>query len=97
MKITPELLVHLEKLARIELTEKEREAMLGDLERILAYFEKLGELDLSGLAELARPVETRGGMREDTPIPGLSREEALSNAPDREDGYFRVPRAIEGE
>ncbi len=97
MRITPELLVHLENLARIELSEAEREAMREDLEKILAYFEKLGELKLEGLEELARPVETGAAMREDVPEPGLSQEEALQNAPEREDGYFKVPRMIENE
>ena len=97
MRITPELLAHLENLARIELSEEEREAMREDLEKILAYFEKLSELDLEGLEELARPVETAARMREDSPEPGLSQEEALLNAPEREDGYFKVPRMIEGE
>jgi len=95
MRITPELLQHLENLARIELSDAEREAMRADLEKILAYFEKLGELDLEGLEELARPVEAGAGLREDAPEPGLSHEEALSIAPEREDGYFKVPRVIE--
>ncbi len=95
MRITPELLSHLEDLARLELSDAERETMRADLEKILAYFEKLGELDLEGLEELARPVETGAGLREDRPEPGLSQEEALSNAPEREDGYFKVPRVIE--
>ncbi len=97
MKITPELIAHLENLARLALSEDEREAMREDLEKILAYFEKLGELELGGLEELARPVETEATMREDVPAPGLSQEEALQNAPEREDGYFKVPRMIEGE
>ncbi len=97
MKITPELIAHLENLARLELSQDEREAMREDLEKILAYFEKLGELDLEGLEELARPVETEARMRQDVPAPGLSQEEALQNAPEREDGYFKVPRMIEGE
>ena len=97
MKITPELIAHLENLARLALSEDEREAMREDLEKILAYFEKLGELELGGLEELARPVETEARMRQDVPAPGLSQEEALQNAPEREDGYFKVPRMIEGE
>ena len=97
MKITRELIRHLEELARIELDEAEREAMRADLEKILAYFEKLSEAELEGLEELARPVETGARMREDVPGEDLPREEALMNAPEREDGYFKVPRVIEGE
>jgi len=97
MKITPELIRHLEDLARIALNDEERAAMQKDLEKILGYFEKLGELDLTDTPELVRPVPIENRMREDRPIPGLRAEEALQNAPEREDGYFKVPRAIEGE
>ncbi len=97
MKITPELIRHLEDLARVALDDEERAAMQEDLEKILGYFEKLGELDLKDAPELVRPVPIENRMREDEPATGLSVEEALKNAPEREDGYFKVPRAIEGE
>ncbi len=97
MKITPELIRHLEDLARVELSDEERAAMREDLEKILGYFEKLGELDLADLPELVRPVPLEHRMRDDVPEPGLDPEAALQNAPEREDGFFKVPRAIEGE
>lgn len=95
MKITPELIRHLEDLARIALSDEERKSMQKDLEKILGYFEKLGELDLEGVPELVRPVAIENRMRPDEPRPGLGQEDALKNAPEQEDGYFKVPRAIE--
>ncbi len=95
MKITPELIRHLEDLARIALSDGERAEMQKDLEKILGYFEKLGQLDLEAVPELVRPVAIENRMRRDEPEPGLAQEDALKNAPEREDGYFSVPRAIE--
>ncbi|MER3480283.1 MAG: Asp-tRNA(Asn)/Glu-tRNA(Gln) amidotransferase GatCAB subunit C [Meiothermus sp.] len=95
MEITPELIRHLERLSRLELSPQEEAKMVHDLKDIFDFFEKLGELDLAGLPELARPVELTNVLRDDEPGPVLSQEEALSVAIEAKDGFFVVPRMIE--
>lgn len=95
MKLTEDLLVHLETLARLELSPEERTRLRADLERILDYVEAINALDLSGVEPMTRPVEEAGGFRADAPRPSLPQEEVLANAPEREDGFFRVPRSVE--
>ncbi|MER3444087.1 MAG: Asp-tRNA(Asn)/Glu-tRNA(Gln) amidotransferase GatCAB subunit C [Meiothermus sp.] len=95
MEITPELIRHLEHLARLELSAEEEVRMAGDLKSVFDFFEKLGELDTEGLPELARPVELSNVLRDDEPGAVLSQEEALSVAIEAKDGFFVVPRMIE--
>lgn len=82
------------KLARIALTEEEVErfgAQLGDL---LEHVDALGKLDVSAVAATAQVVESRNVERRDEPRPCLDREAALEGAPQRQGGFFRVPRII---
>lgn len=95
MEITPELIHHLERLSRLELSPEEEAKMAHDLKDIFDFFEKLGELDLAGLPEMARPVELTNVLRDDEPGAVLSQEEALSVAIEAQDGFFVVPRMIE--
>ncbi len=96
MEITEGLMRRLEELAGFELSPEEREALRGDLERILAYFQKLGELDTEGVPPYEPLSGVRNVFREDEPKESLTQEEALKNAPRREDGYFLVPRVFGG-
>lgn len=96
MEITEGLMRRLEELAGFELSPEEREALRADLARILAYFRKLGELDTEGVPPYEPLPGVRNVLREDEPRGSLSREEALGNAPRREDGYFLVPRVFGG-
>ncbi|MFZ5990526.1 MAG: Asp-tRNA(Asn)/Glu-tRNA(Gln) amidotransferase subunit GatC [Deinococcota bacterium] len=95
MEITPDLIRHLERLSRLELSPEEESRMAGDLKNIFDFFEKLGELDTEGLSELARPVELTNVLREDQPGAVLSQEEVLSVAIEAKDGFFVVPKMIE--
>jgi aspartyl-tRNA(Asn)/glutamyl-tRNA(Gln) amidotransferase subunit C len=82
------------KLARIALTDDEVErfgAQLGDL---LDHVNALGKLDVSKVAATAQVVESRNVEREDTLRPCLDREVVLEAAPQRQGGFFRVPRII---
>ncbi len=69
--------------------------MVADLSKILAYIEKLNELDISGIEPTSHVLDLVNVMREDKPIPSIASDEALSNAPDRADDFYRVPRIIE--
>ncbi len=95
MKITREEVEHVARLARLELTEEEKERMRAQLDSILQYMEKLNELDTTAVEPTSHVIPLVNVMREDELRPSLPQEEALANAPDRQDVFFRVPRIIE--
>ena len=86
---------HVARLARLALTDAEIERMREQLNGILAYIEKLNELDTSDVEPTSHAVPLVNVMRDDEAGPCLPREEALANAPDRAGDFFRVPRIIE--
>jgi len=94
-KITRAEVEHVARLARLELTREEKERMAAQLDPILAYVDKLNELDTSGVEPTTTVIPMVSVMREDEVRPSLDQEEALANAPDRVDVFFRVPRIIE--
>ncbi|MFO7446129.1 MAG: Asp-tRNA(Asn)/Glu-tRNA(Gln) amidotransferase subunit GatC, partial [Ignavibacteriaceae bacterium] len=61
------------------------------------YVEKLNELDTENVEPLSHPVEGFNAFREDGVKPGVSREEALRNAPEKDESFFKVPKVIGGE
>ncbi|TFU17669.1 Asp-tRNA(Asn)/Glu-tRNA(Gln) amidotransferase subunit GatC [Thermus tengchongensis] len=89
MELTPELLRKLEGLAKLRLSPEEETLLLDDLKRILEFVDALPRV------EEEREGETPGRLREDEPKPSLSQEEALSVAPEKEEGFFRVPKVLE--
>ena len=95
MDVTPDLVRHLADLSRLELDEAEVERILPELRSLLAYFESLGELELEGLEELVRPIDSENVLRSDEPATGLEQPEALALAPERENGFFKLPRVVE--
>ncbi len=95
MKITIKEVEHVARLARLELTEGEKEQMRAQLDSILSYIEKLNELDTSAVEPTSHVLPMKNVFREDEVRPSLSQEEALANAPDRQDLFFRVPRILE--
>jgi aspartyl-tRNA(Asn)/glutamyl-tRNA(Gln) amidotransferase subunit C len=94
-KITRREVEHVARLARLELTEEEQERMTAQLDSILGYIDTLNELDTSQVEPTTTVIPMVSVMREDVVRQSLSQDEALANAPDREDVYFRVPRIIE--
>jgi aspartyl-tRNA(Asn)/glutamyl-tRNA(Gln) amidotransferase subunit C len=93
--ISREEVQHVARLARLHLTDEELERMRQQLDAILAYIDKLRELDVEGVEPTAHAVPLVNVMRPDELRPSLSQEAALANAPDRADEFFRVPRIIE--
>ena len=91
MEISREEVLHVAKLARLALTDDEVERFRGQLSAILEAVGKVSELDLEGVPPTAHPLDLVNVLAEDEPRPCLSREHALSNAPDPEDGFFGVP------
>ena len=91
MAITREDVLHVARLARLEIPEDEIEAVRGELSAILDAVGKVAELDLADVEPTSHPLDVVNAWSEDEPRPSLSREEALANAPDPADGAFRVP------
>ena len=91
MAITREDVLHVAKLARLEIPENEIERVREQLGAILEAVGKVGELDLSDVQPTSHPLDLVNVWGEDEPRPSLPREEALKNAPDPADGAFRVP------
>ena len=95
MKVTEKDLEMCANLSRLNIREDEKSTSLKDLDAILTYVDKLQEIDTSKVepTTYARPMQNV--FREDVVKPSLDRELALSNAPEQDDGYFRVPRVLE--
>ncbi len=95
MKITMKEVEHVARLARLELTNEEKERMRAQLDSILTYIDKLNELDTSAVEPTSHVLPMMNVFRDDEVRPSLSQEETLANAPDRQDLFFRVPRILE--
>ena len=91
MTITPEDVLHVARLARLELSDEELERMREQLSAILEAVGKVAELDLDGVEPTAHPLDLVNVLADDEPRPCLARDDALANAPDPEDGFFGVP------
>jgi len=91
MAISRDEVVHVARLARLALTEEELDRFAGQLDAILEAVGKVAELDLADVEPTLHPLALWNVLAEDEPRPSLSVEEALANAPDSEDGAFRVP------
>jgi aspartyl-tRNA(Asn)/glutamyl-tRNA(Gln) amidotransferase subunit C len=89
--ISRDEVLHVARLARLALTEEEVERFGEQLSAILEAVGKVSELDLSAVEPTSHPLDIVNVFHEDEPRPSLSREEALANAPDPEDGFFGVP------
>jgi len=89
--ITRDDVLHVARLARLELSDEEVERFGGQLSAILDAVGKVSELDLEDVPPTSHPLDLVNVCGEDVPRPCLSREEALANAPDPEDGFFGVP------
>ncbi len=82
-------------LAHLELSESETELFTRQLGDILSYFDRLQEIDTTGVPATTHPVTSAPVMRSDDPRTSMARDEALANAPDSGgDGLFRVPKVI---
>jgi len=89
--ISREDVLHVARLARLEIPEAEIEGLSEQLGAILEAVGKVSELDLEGVEPTSHPLELVNQWGEDEPRPSLPREDALANAPDPAEGSFRVP------
>ncbi|EXX85345.1 glutamyl-tRNA amidotransferase [Paenibacillus darwinianus] len=95
MTITIKDVEHVANLARLELSAKEKEVFTGQLNAILKYAEKLNELDTTDVQPTSHVLPITNVMREDAKRPSWPVEQVMKNAPDEEDGQFRVPAVLE--
>lgn len=96
MALTREEVQHVAWLARLQLTDEEIETFREHLSAILEYAQMLMDIDVSDVPPTATVLPMRNVMREDEVRPSLPRDVVLANAPDKQDGYFRV-RAVLGD
>jgi aspartyl-tRNA(Asn)/glutamyl-tRNA(Gln) amidotransferase subunit C len=83
--------LHVARLARLELTEAELDKMAVELSKVLDHIDMIRELDLEGVPPTSHVVDVVNSLRRDEPEPCLSREVALAQAPEPVDGGFGVP------
>ncbi|BBI35252.1 Asp-tRNA(Asn)/Glu-tRNA(Gln) amidotransferase subunit GatC [Cohnella abietis] len=95
MSITRNDVEHVANLARLELSEQEKEQFEGQLNAILKYAEKLNQLDTDGIEPTSHVLPLANVMRDDKVKPSLPIEKVLLNAPEDEDGHFKVPAVLE--
>ena len=93
-RITRADVVHVARLARLALTEDELASLTRELGAILDHAARVSALDTADVAPTAHPLPLANVFRPDDPRPGLDRDEVLSQAPEAEDGRFRVPRIL---
>jgi aspartyl-tRNA(Asn)/glutamyl-tRNA(Gln) amidotransferase subunit C len=91
MAITREEVLHVAKLARLELSDDEVERLTGELGAILEAVGKVAELDLSDVPPTSHPLDLVNVWRDDEPHDSLGLDEVFANAPEREGDLFRVP------
>ncbi len=93
MAITREEVLHVARLARLELSDDEVERFRGQLDAILEAVSKVSELDLSDVPPTAHPLEIENAWADDDIRPSLPLDDVFANAPDRDGDLFRVPPA----
>lgn len=83
--------LHVARLARLELTEPEVEKMAAELSKVLGHIEKISELDLADVPPTSHVVDVVNVLRPDVPVPSFPAEVVLASAPERVAGGFGVP------
>ncbi len=95
MEMTVTDVEYVARLARLELSLKEKELFAGQMGAILGYVEKLKGLNTDGIVPTSHAVPMENSFREDITSPSIGLEKALANAPDRAGSFFAVPKVIE--
>lgn len=94
-EITKEQVKHVANLARLAISDEEADRFTAHLQSIITYAEQLNELDTDGVEPTTHVLDLKNVMRKDEPKQWITQEEALKNAPDKQDGQFRVPSILE--
>ena len=94
MQITDELLEKMAHLAKLELSGEERAEMKEGFQKMLDFVGKLQEVNTTGVEPLVHITQEKNRLRKDVAVQRLDREKILLNAPDKQEGYFRVPKVV---
>ena len=94
MIVNDELVDQLAHLARLEIKPEEKESIKADLQKMIAFIEKLNEIDTTGVEPLLFMSPEINVLREDVVEGSVTREEALKNAPLKDEQFFKVPKVI---
>jgi aspartyl-tRNA(Asn)/glutamyl-tRNA(Gln) amidotransferase subunit C len=94
MEVTDSMITKLAHLARLEFNETEKAGIRTDLQKMIAFVEKLNELDLSGVEPLLHISNEINVLRADEVKKSITRDQALMNAPDHDDRFFKVPKVL---
>ncbi|MEP7279834.1 MAG: Asp-tRNA(Asn)/Glu-tRNA(Gln) amidotransferase subunit GatC [Bacteroidota bacterium] len=94
MEVTSQLIDNLATLARLQFKEEEKAGIKDDLQRMIAFVEKLQEVDTRGTEPLLHMTEAMNRYREDEIKGSMQKETALHNAPSADNDYFKVPKVI---
>jgi aspartyl-tRNA(Asn)/glutamyl-tRNA(Gln) amidotransferase subunit C len=94
MAVTKNDVEKIAKLAKLKFSDKELEDFTPQINDILSYMEKLNELDTEKVEPLSHPVEQKNVFREDKLKSSITTEEALKNAPSKDEHHFKVPKVI---
>jgi aspartyl-tRNA(Asn)/glutamyl-tRNA(Gln) amidotransferase subunit C len=95
MTLDKETLDKIAHLARLEIREGDQEKMLADMNNMVAFVEKLREVDTTGVEPLTTMAHEVNAMRQDEVKALLTKDEALSLAPKHDENFFRVPKVLE--
>lgn len=93
--ISDETIEYVGILAKLELSDEEKEQAKTDMGRMLDYIDKMGELDTTGVEPMTHVFPVQNVFREDVVTNGDMREQVLCNAPEQKDGMFMVPKTFE--
>ncbi|MBK7629799.1 MAG: Asp-tRNA(Asn)/Glu-tRNA(Gln) amidotransferase subunit GatC [Ignavibacteriales bacterium] len=94
MAVTKKDVEKIAELSRLKFSDAELESFTPQMNEILSYMDKLNELNTENVEPLSHPVEQTNTFREDELKPSTSTEDALKNAPAKDDLYFKVPKVI---
>ncbi|HNY51396.1 MAG TPA: Asp-tRNA(Asn)/Glu-tRNA(Gln) amidotransferase subunit GatC [Smithella sp.] len=95
MKISSQEVEYVAHLARLEITNEEKDKFTSQLNDILLYIDKLNELDTKGVEPMSHAIGVTNAFREDNIIGSIGTEQSLANAPDSRGEFFRVPKVID--
>ncbi|MBI3809208.1 MAG: Asp-tRNA(Asn)/Glu-tRNA(Gln) amidotransferase subunit GatC [Nitrospirae bacterium] len=95
MEISKEQVEHVARLARLDVSEDDKTTFARQLSSILTHIDQLKEVETAGVEPTATVLPTDNVFRDDAVRPSLLQEQALANAPDQAEGFFRVPKILE--
>jgi aspartyl-tRNA(Asn)/glutamyl-tRNA(Gln) amidotransferase subunit C len=95
MILSRDVVAKVAKLARIRLTDAEEESLAAEIGNVLSYVEQLQKVDVEGVEPLAHCLPLDNAFRADEPVPCLTADDALANAPKRAGDFYSVPAILE--